>query len=172
MCMDVMEAIRKRYSCRSYENRAVPEELLTELIEAARLAPSAKNFQDWRFVVVTDPKTREQLYKEAVPQEFVRQAPVIIAACGTSPYVMSCGQPIAPIDVAIAMEHIVLAATARGLGTCWLGAFNPHKVRQVLSIPSHIAIVDLLTVGWPAGTNLSPKRLSNDKIACRDRWSF
>ena len=92
--MDVMDAIAKRYSCRAYEDRAVPEALLDELIEAARLAPSARNFQDWRFVVVTDPAVKNQLCDQAIAQPFVRQAPALIVACGCNPYVMRCGQPI------------------------------------------------------------------------------
>jgi len=170
--MNVMDAIRKRYSCRSYESREVPADVLDELLEAARLAPSARNFQDWRFVVVTEPKIRENLCRQALRQDFVRQAPVIIIACSSNPYVMRCGQRIGPIDVAIAMEHIVLAAVAKGLGTCWLGAFKPYKVRQVLGIPSHIEIVDLLALGWPAQAGQSPNRLPADRIACRNRWTF
>ena len=170
--MDVMDAIRKRYSCRSYENRPVPENLLDELLEAARLAPSARNFQDWRFVVVTEPQRRQELCRLAIRQDFAQHAPVIIVACGIKPYVMRCGQRISPIDVAIAIEHMVLTAAARGLGTCWLGAFKPHAVRRVLGIPSHIEIVDLLAVGWPADSAKTPDRLSVSQIACRDRWAF
>jgi nitroreductase len=170
--MDVMDAIRKRYSCRSYDNQPVPDETLRELLEAARLAPSARNLQDWRFVVVTEPEIREKLCKQAIRQEFVQQAPVIIVACSNNPYIMGCGQRIAPIDVAIAMEHLVLAATAKGLGTCWLGAFNPHKVRQILGIPSHIEVVNLLALGRPAKTAKSPDRLPIDHIVCKNRWIF
>ena len=170
--MDVMDAIERRYSCRAYEDRPIPEALLDELIQAARLAPSARNFQDWRFVVVTDPTVKNQLCDQAIAQPFVRQAPALMVACGCNPYVMRCGQPIAPIDVAIAMEHIVLTAASRGLGTCWIGSFDPHKVRQVLQIPSHIAIIDLLLLGWPAEAQKSPDRLPPNKIACRNRWAF
>lgn len=170
--MDVMDVIQKRYSCRRFTDRPISSEVLDELLQAARLAPSARNFQDWRFVVVTDPDMRQALCRQALRQDFVRQAPVLIVACSNNPYMMRCGQRIGPIDVAIALEHIVLAATARGLGTCWIGAFKPLNVRQILAIPSHIEVVDLLALGWPADEGKAPDRLPIDQIACQNRWGF
>ena len=170
--MDVKEAIAKRYSCRSYLPKPIEKEKLDQLLEAARLAPSAKNLQDWRFVIVTDPKIKEKMMHAANEQKFILQAPAIIAACSNSDYVMTCGQKISAIDIAIALEHIALQATELGLATCWLGSFYPDKVRKVLSIPEDIEIVDLMTIGYPADEKPGPKRLDATDIACYDKWSF
>ena len=104
--MTLLEAIRKRYSCRAYQEKAIEQEKLDTIFEAARLAPSAKNLQDWRFVVVTDKQSRHKIAEAANNQMFIEKAGAIIAACSNSDDVMRCGQPIGPIDVAIALEHI------------------------------------------------------------------
>lgn len=170
--MDVFEAIRKRYSCRSYEARPIEQEKLARVLEAARLAPSAKNFQDWRFVVVTDSDTKAKLAEAANNQKFVGTAAAIIVACSNSSHVMTCGQAIGPIDVAIALEHIALQAATEGLGTCWIGSFYPEKVRAVLGIPDDIAIIELMTIGYPADSRKPPKREPIDKIVCYEKWQF
>jgi len=170
--MDVFEAIEKRYSCRAYQDRAIEPEKLDRVLEAARLAPSARNFQDWRFVVVRDAATRARLVAAANNQEFVGSAPVIIVACSNSDYVMRCGQAVAPIDVAIALEHIALQATAEGLATCWIGSFFPDKVRSILGIPQDIQIIELMPIGYPAGECPAKKREPVDKIVCYDKWQF
>lgn len=171
--MELMEAIKKRYSCRAYADRAVEADKLAFVLEAARLAPSARNLQDWRFVVVTDPDTRRQLQAASANQEFVGQAPVVIAACSVSNRIMNmCAQPYASINVAIALEHIALAATSQGLATCWIGSFDPHAVRRILYIPSHVAVVELMTLGYPTDKGASPKRLPIEDIACPDKWQF
>ena len=121
--MTLLEVIRKRYSCRSYQERPIEREKLDSLFEAARLAPSAKNTQDWRFVVITDKETKHQVAQTTNRPEVFEKAGIIIAACSNSDDVMRCGQAIGPIDIAIALEHIALQATELGLATCWIGAF-------------------------------------------------
>lgn len=170
--MNVMQAIERRYSCRAYKPDPVEEEKLDQILEAARLAPSARNFQDWRFVVVTDPDKRVRLKTAARNQAFVAQAPVVIAACSVNHHIMRCGQQVAPIDVSIALEHIALAATSLGLATCWVGSFVPHQVRQILQIPSEVNIVELMALGYPADAAKNPDRLPIGKIVCREKWSF
>jgi nitroreductase len=171
--MDLFEAIRKRYSCRAYQATPVEPEKTAQVLEAARLAPSARNSQDWRFVVVTDAKTRRALQNAAANQPFVGQAPVLIVACScTNKRMNLCGQPYASINVSIAIEHMALAATALGLGTCWIGSFKPQQVRSVLNIPSSIEVVELMTLGYPADKGASPKRLKADEIACYEKWDF
>ena len=170
--MDVMQAIAQRYSCRAYKPDPVEEEKLNQILEAARLAPSARNFQDWRFVVVTDQETREQLKAAARNQTFVAQAPVVIAACSVSTHLMRCGQQVAPIDVSIALEHIALAATSLGLATCWVGSFIPHKVRQILQIPSEVNVIELMALGYPAEKPKHTDRLPMEDITCRGKWEF
>ncbi|HHT49637.1 MAG TPA: nitroreductase [Firmicutes bacterium] len=148
--MDVMEAIRARRSIRQYENRPLPEEVLGEILEAARLAPSARNRQDWRFVVVKD-EQQVQRVAAATGQSFLATAPVIIAGVGLQPeQVMRCGVPNYAVDLAIAMTNITLAATAHGLGTCWIGSFDQEEVKKVLKIPDTYKVVELMSLGYPA----------------------
>ena len=171
--MDLYEAVEKRRSVRAYERRAVEEERLLRILEAARLAPSAGNRQEWRFVLVRDPEVRRRLMGVASNQPFVAQAPIVIACCAeTDGHVMRCGQPSYPIDVAIATEHIALAATAEGLGTCWIGAFDENGVRELLGIPETIRVVELLALGYPADSPRPRRRKTTGEIVCYDRWSL
>ena len=170
--MTVEEAIHKRYSCRSYEDKSIEPEKMNKLIEAARLAPSAKNIQDWRFVIVTDKDLKLKLAAASFEQMFFANAAAIFVACSNSAYVMRCGQKIAPIDVSIALEHIALQAAELGLASCWIGSFYPDKVRELLGIPAEIEIIDLLPVGYPTDKQHSPKRLAAEEIACFERWRF
>ena len=170
--MDVMEAICKRWSVRHYLDKPVEEEKLTRVLEAARLAPSACNLQEWRFVVVRSEDTRRKLMVAANRQKFVAEAPVVIVACAeTDNYVMRCGQLSYPIDVAIAVDHITLKAVEEGLGTCWVGSFYEDEVRKILSIPPQIRVVQLLTLGYPAKEPPGKKsRKTLEEIMMWERW--
>ncbi len=170
--MDIYEAIRTRKSVRAFLDRDVPEATLTRILEAARLAPSAKNLQEWRFVVVRDPVTRRQLAEAARGQTFVGQAPVVIACCAdTNNHVMTCGQLCYPIDLAIVIDHLALCATAEGLGACWIGAFFEEQVKEILGIPRHIRVVELLPLGYPADPAPAEKaRLPLSELVHRERW--
>lgn len=170
--MDVFEAIRNRYSCRSYKDKEIEREKLNEILEAARLAPSAKNLQDWRFVVVTDKDKKHKLAQAANNQLFLEQAAALIVACTNTDYLMRCGQPAGPIDVAIALEHICLQATSLGLATCWIGSFDPDKVRAVAGIPGKITVVELLALGYPADNWKQPSREPIEKIVSLETWQF
>ena len=171
--MDVMEAIKKRYSVRSYQDRAVETEKLESILETARLAPSANNKQEWRFIVVRDKDIRQRLMQAAKDQAFVGQAPVVIAACAkTDNHIMTCGQMCYPIDMAIAIEHMALKATEEGLGTCWIGAFYEDKVKEILGIPQDIRIVALLALGYPVKIRPTPKdRLRFKEIVMYEGWN-
>jgi nitroreductase len=170
--VDVFEAIRVRKSVRSYLDKPVEPELLDRVLEAARLAPSARNDQEWRFVVVTDADKRRRLATEASKQAFMAEAPVIIAACAeTDGRVMRCGQTAYPIDVAIAVDHLTLAAAALGLGTCWIGSFDPAATRRILGIPEEIQVVELLLLGYPREpAPVAKSRLPLSRIVHRERW--
>ena len=171
--MNVFEAIEKRRSIRSYEPTPVPDEKLEKILEAARLAPSASNLQPRHFIVISD-EERKKALSTGMFAKFLRQAPVVIAACGDekkSPkwYV---------IDVAIAVENMVLAATGEGLGTCWIGSFDENKVRAVLKIPENLRVVVLLALGYPSGKEglgskvlrLVRKRKSLDEIVSLEEY--
>lgn len=171
--MALMEQIRKRYSVRSYLDRPVEKEKLDTVLEAARLAPSASNVQEWRFVVVQDAETRKKIVPAANNQTFVGEAPVVIACCATNiEKVMRCGQIAYPIDVAIAIEHMALQAVEEGLGTCWIGSFYEDQVKDILGIPEDVRVVELLTLGYPADKPKPKSRVPVEKIACYDKWAF
>jgi nitroreductase len=170
--MVVLDAIRRRYSCRAYQDKSIEQDKLDCILEAARLAPSARNTQDWRFVVVTDRDTKSHVATTTNRPEVFEKAGAIIAACSNSDEIMRCGQAIGPIDVSIALEHICLQAADLGLGTCWIGSFDTAKVRQILAIPEDIAIIELMTVGYPADSKSEPKREPIEKIVCYDTWKF
>jgi len=170
--MTILEIIRKRYSCRSYQDRAVEQEKLDTIFEAARLAPSARNLQDWRFVVVKDKQTKAKVAEAANNQRFLEGAGVIVVGCSNSDNVMRCGQAIAPIDVAIALEHMALQATELGLATCWIGSFFPDKVRGVLGIPEDVAIIELMAIGYPADEQKGQKREPLENLLCYEKWGF
>jgi len=167
-----MEAIKERCSVRSYQSQPVEREKMNRVLEAARLAPSASNRQEWRFVVVQNSNTRQHLMKAAKGQAFVGEAPVIIACCAkTDNHIMTCGQVCYPIDTAIAIEHMALEATAEGLGTCWVGAFHEDQVKEILGIPQDIRVVELLALGYPAKRPSTDKdRLSIEEIVMHERW--
>ena len=170
--MNVIDAIKTRKSVRKYLNKPVEDEKLRVVLEAARLAPSANNRQEWRFVVVHDDETRKKLANAAAEQTFVGEAPVVIAACAeTDNHVMTCGQLCYPIDVAIALDHVTLAAVQLGLGTCWIGAFDENKVKQILRIPEKVRVVELMPLGYPANPSpIRKSRLSLNTIVKYERW--
>jgi nitroreductase len=169
--MEVMEAIRQRRSIRNYADRPVEEEKLNLILEAGRLAPSAANRQEWRYVVVREKETRQELMKAAKGQGFVGQAAVVIAACAeTDNHEMSCGQLSYPIDVAISVDHMTLKALEEGLGTCWVGAFYEDKVKKILGIPDDIRVVELLTIGYPVDVPPPRPRLLISDIVRYEKW--
>jgi nitroreductase len=141
--MDVFDAIQKRKSNRNYEVTPVPKQILEKLLEAARLSPSAKNIQPWHFIIVTDPEKRKILSK-GLFAKFLKEAPAVIVLCGD--------QKASPnwyiVDVALAGENMVLAATAEGLGTCWVGSFEENDVKALLGVPDNLRVVALLAVGY------------------------
>jgi len=169
--MSVSDAIKARRSIRRYQDREVEEEKLNQVLEAGRLAPSAKNMQEWKFIVVRDKDTRSKLSEAAKGQAFVGEAPVVIVACATlTDYVMTCGQLTYPIDVAISVDHMTLLATEVGLGTCWIGAFYEEEVKKILAIPPEIRVVAMLPLGYPAESPLPRPRKPMDDIVIHERW--
>ena len=171
--MDVIDAVKKRKSVRSYLDKPVEDDKLASILEAGRLAPSASNRQEWRFVVVRDPEKRKKLAEVAGEQTFVGEAPIVIVACAdtTEGYVMKCGQLSYPIDVAIALDHMALAAVELGLGTCWIGLFDENKVKGILGIPDEISVIELMPLGYPSDRSaVEKRRLPIDKIVKYEQW--
>jgi nitroreductase len=170
--MEFHDVVRARYSVRKYQARPVEQDKLDRVLEAARLAPSGSNRQPWKFVVVRDAATRQRLVPACRDQKFVGEAAVVIAGVGLMPdRVMSCEVPGDPVDLAIALEHIALAATAEGLGTCWIGAFHQDQVRQVLGIPPSAKVIEVMTLGYPADSPKPRSRKPISEIVCYERWA-
>ena len=169
--MELQEVIRRRQSVRNYEDKAVPEEKLRRILEAARLAPSASNRQPWKFVVVRDRALRQELVQAAGGQDFVGQAPVVIVAVSTMPeYVMNCGVPSHPVDLAIAVCHMMLVATDEGLGTCWIGRFSQERVKEILKIPEKYRVVALLPLGFSRSERRIKIRKPLEEIVCYESF--
>lgn len=149
--MDVLETISKRKSVRAYADKDIEKEKLLKVLEAGRLSPSAKNRQEWRFIVVKDRETRRKLVSACMGQRFIEQAPVTLVGCAVgTDYYMPCGQLAYTVDVSIAFSFMMLEAAELGLGTCWLGAFHEDEVKEILNIPDAMRVVVVMPLGYPA----------------------
>ena len=180
--MDFESVIKSRESIRDYSDKKVEDEKINFILECARLAPSWANKQCWQFLVVKDKKIINDLSETSPINLWLKNAPVVIVACGDpkqSGFRNDMHYFIA--DVSIALEHLVLAATDKGLGTCWIGGFNEKKVKEILEIPENIRVVALTPVGYPAEKRhfagkitkmivKSKKRISLDKIIHNNKW--
>jgi nitroreductase len=171
--MGVLDVIKNRFSVRRYTSEPVSDSDLAAILEAARYSQSAKNFQDWRFIVVRDESMRKKLVPAARNQSFIGEAPVVIVCCGTNiDYIMTCGQHTYYIDVAIAMENMCLVAYELKLGTCWVGAFYEDQVKKLLDIPEkNVRVVGLLTLGHPDVQAPLKRREPVETIVRYEKWS-
>ena len=168
--MDLYEAIDKRFSVRAYLPRPVEEDKLRRVLEAGRNSPSARNRQARKIVVVRDAKVRAALVKSA-EQDWMSTAPVILAVVGLTPRdTMHCDVPTDPVDCAIAIDHMALAAAAEGLGTCWVGHFSQPAARDALRVPPTAKVIELVTLGYPAAAQPPRKREAFEKVVSFDRF--
>lgn len=194
------EAIEKRRSIRKFKPDSIPEEHITSLLDSARLAPSGSNSQPWRFKVVRDPKTRQQLAETSYKQSFIAEAPVVFVCCidlksfidGTVSGIQDLGRigavegrivkiiadrterytpvdieeltPRVALNLAIAVEHIVLRALDFGLGSCWIRLFDEKAVKNLFGWGRNIHVVALLPVGYPAESPAARRRLKIEEI--------
>lgn len=168
--MELKACIENRFSLRDFQQTAVEKETLIQLLEAARMAPSACNLQPWFFVVITDPQRCTALC-ECYKREWIRTAPAIIVACadhGVSWKRRADNKDHSDIDLAIAIEHICLTATDLGLGTCWVCNFDVAMCKEFLKLPESVEPIALIPVGYPARTEAAVKnRKSLEEII---RW--
>jgi len=173
--MDYYEVIRTRRSIRSYKADLIPEEVLNKVLEATRIAPSGSNRQPWRFIVIKDEELKRRLIPACGNQSFIAEAPVIIVACGYNirwnrgGYM---GEFSMLIDVSIAFTHLILAARAEGLGTCWIGSFNNDKVKKILNIPGDVNVVAITPLGYPKDEEFTEpgSRKSLKEIVSMDKF--
>lgn len=179
----LLSLIRRRGSCRRYDpDRPVPEDFVSSMAEAARLAPSACNSQPWRLVAVRDPGTRKRICEEGlggiVANRFAADAPLLFVLCADlSPHHARMGEAVKGIsyhqmDCGIAGEHLVLRAEELGLGSCWIGWFRQGSIRRILGIPARVKILSLISVGYPSNKAepTERKRRPLQQILFADAW--
>lgn len=169
--MGLLPEIERRASVRSYSQEPVSEEALSRILEAGRLAPSAKNRQSWRFVVITDQDVRSRIQDASFGQDYVGAAPVVIALCTTNiEYKMPNGQLSYPIDLSIAASFMMLQASHEDLGTCLVTTFREDDVKSILTVPYSMRVVLMMTVGHPREMPERLNRLPSDRIVSFNHW--
>ena len=155
----ILKEVIERYSVRKYLDKDVEEEKLREVLEAGRLAPSACNYQPWKFIVVRDKEIRKKIAEPTTWAKFIAEAPVLIVACKVRDgFLMGGWYDSAILDIGIALDHMTLQATHLGLGTCWIGDFNEKLVKELLEIPENVRVVALLTLGYPREKKIPKKK--------------
>ncbi|MCB5225167.1 MAG: nitroreductase family protein [Candidatus Cloacimonadaceae bacterium] len=153
--MDFMELLASRHSVRDFLPDPIPDDVLNEILEAGRLAPSAQNRQPWRYVVLRDPQHIKKLALNSgllgLSNLFIRSAPCLIAACSDSSKGLRVnGLDYHLVDVAISVQQMVLAAWNRGVGSCWMAAYSETAVKKYLELPKSWRVIALLPFGYPA----------------------
>ena len=169
--MEFAELARRRYSVRAYKSDPVPEAVLARVLEAARLAPTAANRQPFRLFVIRTEGRKEELGRVYQRSWFV-EAPLVIGVCTLTAeaWARRDGKSYADVDAAIAMDHLILAATSEGLGTCWVGHFDPAAARELLGLPAGAEPLAFTPLGYPADQPSEKKRKSLAELVFRERW--
>jgi nitroreductase len=158
--MEILPEIQNRFSINSFSDRSVSEEVLHRILEAGRLAPSAKNRQPWRYVVVEDKNVRAKIAEASYNEQHVKEAPVIIAVCSTNlGYTMPNGQLAYPLDLSFGASFMMLQAEHEGLGTCLITTYDQEEMGEILTIPHSMRVVLLLLLGYSAEKKNSRNRL-------------
>ncbi len=171
--MEFQELIRQRYSVRGYKPDPVPDELLAQVLEAGRLAPTAANKQPFRIIVIHT-RGREAELGRIYHRDWFVQAPLILCVCtvGAEAWQRTRydGKSHADVDATIVMDHMVLAATELGLGTCWIAAFNPAAARESLGLPEGVEPVLFTPLGYPADPPRVKERKPLADLVRYERW--
>ncbi len=158
--MNFLELASQRSSVRNYQPKAVEKEKLLYALEAARIAPSAANFQPWKFIVITEPELLKSV-QTVYHRSWLTSAPAIIIALGDHEkgwHRASDGKDFTDIDVAIAIDHLTLAAAEIGLGTCWICNFDSEKCNAILKIPENMEPIALISIGYPVSPSIIAKQ--------------
>lgn len=149
--MAFIDLAKQRYSSRKYLDKPVEREILLKVLEAGRVAPSAKNKQPWHFVIITQDESLKKI-RECYQREWLQTAKCIIVVCGDhrEAWRRADGKIHTDIDVAIAIDHITLAATDIGLSTCWICKFDVLKCAEIMELPEGVEPIALIPIGYPA----------------------
>jgi nitroreductase len=169
--MEFNELIRKRYSVRAYKPDPIGDEELTRVLEAARLAPTADNRQPFRLIVIHT-KGKEAELKQIYNRDWFVQAPIVICACGvpSEGWFSRKGKSYTDVDVAIVMDHLILAATELGLGTCWVAAFDVDAAKRILNLPDGVEPILFTPLGYPADQPTPKHRKSLEELVRFEQW--
>ena len=169
--MEFGDLVRGRYSVRAYLAKPVGTDKLERILEAAILAPTAANRQPFRLLVLRT-AGRESELRRIYDRDWFVQAPLVICACGVDGegWTRRDGKCYNDVDVAIAMDHLILAAANEGLGTCWIGAYDPEAAAQVLGFPEGVEPIAFTPVGYPADSSRPKKRKPAQELVRYDRW--
>lgn len=170
--MDFSELIQTRYSVRAYKPDSVDDAILKQILEAARLAPTADNRQPFQLIVIQTEDRQEEL-KRVYNKKWFVQAPLVIAAVGVPAQNWvrkQDGKNYNDVDVAIVMDHLILAAAELGLGTCWIAAFDPAAAREILQLPDEVEPVAFTPLGYPADQPGPRKRKDLQELVRYERW--
>ena len=173
--INLFKIIKERRSIRRYKEKEIPMEEINKILEAGIYAPSAGNRQPWEFIIVRRNDNKKKLAEAAYNQNWIMEAPVIMVVCtninrtairyGERGRTLYCIQ-----DTAAAIQNILLAAYTMGYGTCWVGAFNEQKVKEILNIPRDIRPVALITIGIPAERPTPPPRIPLERLTHMERY--
>jgi nitroreductase len=170
--MKFIELAKQRYSTRKYDKKPVEKDKLEYILEAGRIAPSAANYQPWIFIVVQEETQRKQMW-EVYHRPWFKDAPVYIVLCADHnvSWKRMDGKDHADVDIAIAADHMTLAASELGLGTCWICNFDPVKCTEVLNLPPNIEPGVILSLGYPLDA-CDPDRHGTKRRALREivKW--
>lgn len=163
--------LEKRYSVRAYRPDPVEDGKLAQVLEAARLAPSAANRQPFQLIVIHTAGRQAEL-RRIYDREWFVQAPLVICACGLPAlaWVRRDGKNYTDVDVAIAFDHLTLAAADLGLGTCWIAAFDPPAARQVLGLPTDVEPIAFTPLGYPADQPKPKTRKAISELVRYEHW--
>jgi nitroreductase len=169
--MQFSDLIRKRYSVRAYKPDPVEEGQLQQVLEAARLAPTAANRQPFRLIVVHT-AGREAELQRVYPRAWFAKAPLVILICGVPAegWVRVDGKSYVDVDTAIVMDHLILAAADLGLGTCWIGAFDPAAAQEVFGLPEGVEPIAFTPLGFPADQPRPKERKPLSDLVRYERW--
>lgn len=168
--MEFIDVIHARTSIREYSEKPVEDEKILYVLECARLAPSAANKQCWRFIVIKNTETIAHIAKTSVINRWLKTAPVLIVCCADpTESVTKNSIQYYTVDAAIAVEHLILAATDVGLGTCWVAGFHEEKLKKLLDIPRRIRIVALTPLGYPVAQKGIVERITKTLLQSKKR---
>lgn len=171
--MDVYQAMKKRRSIRKYLPDRIDQPVLERVLEAGRIAPSGKNVQAWKFILSRDEELKEKLVAACKGQKFIADADCIVTVCvdETAVYQYHGNYMTSfAVDGAIALQQMMLAATAEGLGTCWIGAFEEKDVKELLEIPKQYRVIGLTPLGYPVEVASDKGRKELQEIVCYEKY--